>query len=133
MEEQKTKNTGVIERNSAQILEIEKKLLFHSRLRTAIAVIVLLGAITVFFVLTYSVGVITPKIDAALDNLTTLTQNLTEISGNIETTVKGIDVKELSEAVGKLKDVDIKRLNESINALADVIEPLAKVMGAFKK
>ena len=116
-----------------------RKQLFYSRAQCLFSIIAAVCCVFVLLVileLAPEVLSLARQADVVMDNLETVTTELTQL--DLENMVKNIDSLVTSSQEGvkaatdKLDQIDFDTLNDAIADLSDVVEPLAKIANRFK-
>lgn len=126
--------------------ELLKKMLFYTRIRTAVVLVVaILLVLCGILIVPKAIGTINQAnqimeqatetislANTAIESVTTMSQSITDMGTNMDTFIT--DNGESVEAVmTKLEEIDFEGLNTAIKDLGDVVEPLAKFFGKFGK
>lgn len=143
----KTYTVGELASLLVEIRDANVKQAKSQRLRTVFMGVFALAVVVIAVALIGALWNVMPRLEATIDDLNTVTSNLTkidivkiadEISALAVTGTNGINealtaldttLKDASHAIGALENIDIDGLNKSIKDLGAVIGPLAKLFG----
>ena len=128
-----------------QLLAESKKRTMWSRITafatTGILIIVFVAAVSVvpnvfkllgeIDTLADSAKVLVESAEESLEEISGMTQSLTDTSTNLNTFITD-NSQTVSEAISGIDDIDVDTLNEAIKNLHDAVEPFANLMNRFR-
>ena len=140
LEIQKTENDSLME----ELVKNSKKQLFHARVRTACAVllvsVVMICAVVIvprLLVTIQSANDIMTQASETITLANTAIEDITDMSDSITTMGENLDtfITDNSETVAagmeEIEGIDFEGLNTAIEDLGEVVEPLANFFGKF--